>query len=103
MERRWTGGWGRRRSRQPTNYSTYKPTDLPTSQLTLPVVLCCRAEEEIFDPEALERRRRKEAEQWRLQQLASGMAEENPNLQVRNGETAVLCCACAVLCYVLLC
>ena len=54
----------------------------------LPRTLCacvhaCREEEESFDPEALERKRLKEAERWRQQQLATGAPEDNPNLQVR--------------------
>ena len=39
-------------------------------------------EEGPADPEALERRRLAEAEEWRLQQLRSGDADANPNMQV---------------------
>lgn len=40
------------------------------------------AEAEAADPEAVERKRLAEAEDWRLQQLRSGQAGENANFQV---------------------
>ena len=49
---------------------------------------------EAADPEAPERRRLAEAEEWRLQQLHSGQAGANANFQVRSmpPESASLSC-----------
>uniref|UniRef100_A0A061QH10 Ww domain-containing isoform 1 n=1 Tax=Tetraselmis sp. GSL018 TaxID=582737 RepID=A0A061QH10_9CHLO len=44
------------------------------------------AESELFDPEALERKRLREAEEWRLKQLATGEAAENANFQPLAGD-----------------
>jgi hypothetical protein len=38
--------------------------------------------EELPDAEALQRKRLREAEEWRLQQLRSGEADDNANFQV---------------------
>ena len=44
-----------------------------------------RAEAEAFDPEAQERKRRRQIEEWKAEQLRSGQAEDNANFLVRRG------------------
>lgn len=55
-----------------------------------------RREQEAFDPEAQERKRRSEIEQWKSDQLKTGQAEDNANFMVRDaGMRRQACAHCA--------
>ena len=52
-----------------------------------------RRELEAFDPEAQERKRRSEIEQWKSDQLKTGQAEDNANFMVRDAGMRQQACA----------